>query len=129
MIQNEQNIAEQATGIAENSHGLGKFFRHGGDEVTPQKAYDLLREGQSIEVPNAGAGSYGKFFTGVGFSEVRNVENMSSAGDWTHAVKDGAEGDWYPAFQSNRYPYHGFAYSVDFNQPFPSFESMCESFE
>lgn len=127
----EQISAEQATGIRENPFGLGKYYggaRNNGGRVTPggeeidskEDAYDLLRDGVSIEVPNAGAGSYREFFESLGFTKVEPWETCSSAGDWTFAVKDGEHGDWYPAFQSNRYPYHGFEYSVNF-------ELGCES--
>ncbi len=133
----EKMIAEQATGIAENPHGLGTLYTApwndngrvtgGGDEIeTKEAAYDLLRAGRGIAIPNAGAGSYKQFFTELGFTEAVSFQNSSSAGDWVLAVKDGSEGDWYLAFQTNRYPSHGFEYAVDFDMGFPSFEVLCE---
>jgi len=128
----EQQIAEQATGCRQ--HGtLGQYYagpinRKGrvsseGNELTTKQAYDFLREGGAVSVPNAGAGSYREFFKSLGL-EVEVVEQSSSAGDWTFAVKDGDEGDWYVASQSNRYPRHGFDYCVDFNRPFFSYAQL-----
>ena len=131
-------FAEQATGIAESPHGLGALYtapwndhgtvRPGGEKIeTKEAAYDLLRVwGRGIAVPNAGAGSYYQFFEELGFTGAESIETCSSAGDWTLAVKDGEEGDWYLAHQSNRYPHHGFIYSVDFEHGFPTVEALRE---
>ncbi len=130
-------IAEQATGIAEQPHGLGALYtapwndngtvRPGGEKIeTKEGAYDLLRDGRGVAVPGAGAGSYYQFFEELGFAEVQSVETCSSAGDWTLAVKDGEDGDWYLAYQSQRYPYHGFNYSVDFSHGFSTVEALCD---
>jgi len=127
---------EQATGIVENPHGLGTFYtgrwndnghvQPGDDELTPQEACGWLLEGHPVAVPNAGAGSYAEFFEACGFTEVEVFQNGSSAGDWTFCVRDGPEGAYYAAFQENRYPRHGFEYSVNFDMPFESFAQMCE---
>lgn len=123
----QKQAAEQATGIRESRSGIGTLYSDGGVELTSEQAYDTLREGHTVEVPNAGAGSYEAVFRTVGFSEAKAVEQSSSAGDWTFGVKDGDEGDWYPAFQTNRHPYYGFAYSVDFGRGgFESFEQLCK---
>ena len=118
----EQEMSEQATGIAEHPGGLGKIYagainRNGmcsdpGHELkTLAEIQDYMEEGGDIGIPNAGAGSYRKAFECMGFSKCENFENSSSAGDWSFAVFDGDY--WYPAYQSNRYPRHGFSYTVD----------------
>jgi len=103
--------AEEATGCRQHPKGLGKFYRKGGIEVTPAQAKGLLLEGEAIEVPNAGAGSYSYFFQACGFEETEVIEQCSSAGNWTFAVKLGAV--WYPAWQTNRYPHFGYSYAVN----------------
>jgi hypothetical protein len=121
--------AEEGTGIHENPHGLGKFYLSEDCTVTPTEAYDAMREGKEIEVPNAGAGSNRRFFQACGFTEIKDLNTGSSAGDWEFAAKDGPEGDWYVAFQRNRYPRHGFTYSVNFDMVFESFEQICKYME
>lgn len=129
-------MAEQATGCNANPFGLGIYYggsrntkglvTPGGDELTtPEEAYDLLRSGVSIEVPNAGAGSYREFFESIGITKVEQWDTGSSAGDWSFVVQDGKGGDWYPAFQSNRWPRHGFEYSINFEEPYDSFKEFC----
>lgn len=120
-----QIVAENATGCAENRHGLGKYYNHHGAELTVDQAAQELTEGGTVEVPNAGAGSYRRFFMSVYFTDCRSMETSSSAGDWTLAVKDGDF--WYVASQSNRYPYHGFSYSVDRDFAAESFEELCRA--
>ena len=118
-------MAEEATGIAENPRGLGKLYGDGGFELTPEEAQDLLLKDECVSVPNAGAGSYTKFFTEIGkYQEVETIESGSSAGDWTFGVLD--DGVWYAAFQTNRHPYHGFSYSVNRELCADSFESLCK---
>ena len=109
-------MAEQATGIRGNPNGLGKYYADEHTVLTAEQAYDHMRAGEGVEVPNAGAGSYREFFTSVGFMDVESFDTGSSAGDWNFIVHDGVEGDWYPAFQSNRYPRYGFRYSVNFDE-------------
>lgn len=132
-----KDFAETATGCNENPSGFGQLFtggynddgrcHPGGDPIaTAADAYDVLRAGRTVAVPNAGAGSYAEVFESLGFTEVQDYETMSSAGDWTLVVRDGEGGDFYPAFQTNRYPHFGFEYSVDFEQGAPSFELLCE---
>ena len=140
----DREMAEQATGIQENPNGLGQYYTGysnidgrvipGGVEITQEEAYDILRTGKDhiggVEVPNAGAGSYWEFFTSLGFTEVKGLNDSSSAGDWEFAVKDGDGGDWYIAGQTNRYPRCGFEYwlSLDYGG-FSSFEDLCEMME
>lgn len=122
----DKDNSEQATGIAQNPHGLGKYFADENTVLTPKQAYERLRTGEGdVEVPNAGAGSYKEFFRSLGFTEVEVWDWSSSAGDWTFVVKDGQGGDWYVAYQINRYPRYGMSYSLD---PQWSSESKAELF-
>lgn len=115
--------AEQATGCAGNRAGLGKYYNNQGSELTAEEAQDELLEGGYVEVPNAGAGSYRRFFEAMLFEDCKAMETTSSAGDWTLAVKD--NGTWYAAWQSNRFPRHGFSYSIDRMCSADSFEELC----
>lgn len=121
-------LDEQATGMAQTRKGLGKYYVSESLAVSPTTAYDMLRDGRAacIHIPNAGAGSWREFFASLGIDEVRVVENSSSSGDWLFAVHDGPGGMWYPAFQTNRYPRHGFSYSINFDEPFDTFERLVE---
>jgi hypothetical protein len=120
-------MAEQATGLAQPTKGLGKYYINESLHVSPRSAYDMLREGRAVQIhlPNAGAGSYREFFKSLGLETLVVVNQCSSAGDWVFAVQDGDF--WYPAFQTNRYPRHGFSYSINFDEPFDTFERLCES--
>jgi hypothetical protein len=123
---NQAEISDQATGIAENPSGLGQYYLDGGREVNTEEAQDALLAGEQVEVPNAGAGSFRSFFKSVGCDKVEVWDWTSSAGDWVFGVRDGPEGMWYPAFQSNRYPGHGMSYSIDRGHGFPSWEDLME---
>jgi hypothetical protein len=124
MKTNTQLTCEVATGIVENPHGIGTIYDNNGDPLTPQQAQAHVRNGKCVELPNTGAGSYAKVFKVLGFKKVEVVCWSSSAGDWSFGVSDG--GKWYPAFQNNRYPWHGFSYSVNMDMPFPTFEDLCK---
>lgn len=101
------NFAEQATGCFQ--HGkLGQLYDCQGQQLTDEQAQDLFLDEQPIEVPNAGAGSYRAILKRLGFTAVELSESTSSAGDWTFVAFDGET--WYPVWQSNRYPRHGFSY-------------------
>lgn len=102
--------AEQATGCYQKGKGLGKFYVERGEWITHKAARELFLAGEEIEVPNAGAGSYAQFFETLGFDTWSVWEDGSSAGDWTFKVR--VRGVDHAAFQRNRYPYHGFAYSL-----------------
>ena len=118
-------MADQATGCYGRAE-LGKLYANGGASLTPVAAAQVLRNEQTVEVPNAGAGSYASFFAALGFSEVKTIETTSSAGDWLLGVRDAATGHWHPAWQHNRYPYHGFSYVMEPGQAFESFAELCE---
>jgi len=121
----EKQMAEEATGISENPRGLGKLFACPGVELTPEAARNYISDGELVEVPNAGAGSYTAFFTDIcKFEKVQVIDWTSSAGDWVFGVLDNE--CWYPAFQTNRYPRHGFSYSVDRARCADSFEDLCK---
>ena len=106
----EREIAEQATGCRQHT-ALGKLYADGGRELTREEAQGLIRTGGSVEVPNAGAGSYRQIFVDVlGYKQLEVENTGSSAGDWQFAVED--EDGWHLAEQDNRYPYHGFRYTV-----------------
>ena len=98
----EQLQAEEATGIVENKHGVGKFYAHGGRELTVADAAYCIRNDGSVAVPNAGAGSYREVFEALGYQDVKTFETCSSAGDWSFVVLD--KGLWFMAHQDNRYP-------------------------
>lgn len=120
-----EQMAESATGCVGRSN-LGAFYANGGAELTPEAARAAILEGKAVEVPNAGAGSYARFFQALGFSEVRTVETTSSAGDWMLAVRNNLTGCWHPAWQSNRYPRHGFSYNMEEANSFSSYEELVE---
>lgn len=119
-----QLLEEAATGMHEQATGLGKFYARGGDLLSLCEAEHTLMSGESVEVPNAGSGSYRKFFALTGFDEVKVIDNSSSAGDWSFGVRRGKR--WYLADQSNRYPHYGFRYAVNINRPAKSFQQICE---
>lgn len=130
----ERDMAEQATGIRQRSR-LGKYYagpinRGGhvsdpGTELTADQALEYLHEGGCVGVPNAGAGSYREFFASVGFDELKVIEQCSSAGDWTFGVRK--VDVWCIATQENRYPHHGFNYSVCFETAAPTFKALCDA--
>lgn len=120
----QERAAEDATGCNANPHGLGKLYADGGEVVSVTKAKRLFRDGKSIEIPNAGAGSYNKVLAMLGYKRVEVVDWTSSAGDWTLAIRT-ADG-WKPVSQENRHPYHGFRYALC-STPWPmeTFEELC----
>lgn len=59
-----------------------------------------------------GAGDYYKWAEQQGYTHCAAVDWSSSAGDWSFIVsKDGYE--WFPMYQSNNFPRHGFTRSID----------------
>jgi hypothetical protein len=117
-------IAEEMTGLREHPKGFGQMYADGGNPLDREQAQDWFLDGNSVEVPNAGAGSYEDVFEALGFVEVKPIEWSSSAGDWTFAVRD--DDTWRVAYQSNRYPRHGFSYSLG-SETFESYEDACDS--
>lgn len=104
-------VAEEATGVPQRGKYLRRMYTRDGNGIAPIIAQRELRNGQVIEVPNAGAGSYAAFFECMGFRSTETVDTSSSAGDWSFLLKD-KDGTWRIGFQTNRYPYYGMAYTV-----------------
>ena len=116
-----KNIAEQATGIEER--GKLQFWSSKGERIERKEAKRRIEEGEMIEVPSAGAGSYDEIFQDLGFEEIRDIFLSSSAGDWTFGVKD--KRGWRVAGQENRYPYYGFKYWIG-KESFKDFETLLD---
>ncbi len=110
-----ESMADEITGIRESASGIGQYYLPGSEQgikVTPEEAATAIWAGKCVEVPNAGAGSYGTFFASIGFTNVEVWEQSSSAGEWSFTMYDPGQQMWYAGFQSNRYPHHGFRYSI-----------------
>ncbi len=101
----EKEMCESATGIKQGKT-LGTFYDNKGNEITIKKARQLFRQGETVEVPNAGAGSFREVLKRLGYKKVDVYEWCSSAGDWTFRIKG------HYVSQENRYPYHGFKYGL-----------------
>lgn len=103
-----KQACEDSTGCAERIMGGGRFYvnEDGGVAVSDTKAQYLFRHGFEIEAPNAGAGSYKAVLERLGFKSADVIDWTSSAGDWCFKVRGGY------VTQRNRYPYHGFGYSL-----------------
>ena len=102
----EKILCEQATGCSQHGN-IGKFYDNTGCEISIKYARKIFRQGNTVEVPNAGAGSFREVFKMLGYKKVDVYEWSSSAGDWTFILR----GKGY-ACQENRYPYHGFRYGL-----------------
>ena len=136
MIRTMAIVEEQATGCVQRGPSYGPLYagpiNRAGHTSSPGTLVDVeaakvhLREGGRIDVPNAGASSYRSVFPDLGFDQVVRLESSSSAGDWTLGVRQGQI--WYLAFQENRYPGHGFGYSVHWGRPADSQEELERMF-
>ena len=131
----EQETCEQATGIVENPHGVGMIYSGpkntnghvtpGGVRLTVAEARQAIQDGETIEIPNAGAGSYRKVFIDLlDYKKIEVVCWSSSAGDWQFGVFDGEQ--WIACGQENRYPRHGFRYWVNDEHTANTFEELCQ---
>jgi hypothetical protein len=104
-------VAEQATGYVATMEDGGPFYigdgRGGGVRLADHEAAKHIRTGEPVEVPNAGAGDYREIAQRLDLGKVEVVDWTSSAGDWTFRLEDGSG-----LFQENRYPGHGFKYSI-----------------
>ena len=106
----EAEIADQATGCREVTP-RGQLYLRGGFKVTDEEARKAFCEGETIEDPNAGAGSYRNFLERMGISGTIDVfDQTASSGDWTLLVEV-MDTEWAMIIQANRYPYHGFRYT------------------
>ena len=101
-------IAEELTGIRAAAENGGPFYVRDGEQVSDEEARERFLNGETIEAPNAGAGSYDDVLARLGFDDVQVEDWTSSAGDWCFIVS----GDRF-VFQENRYPYHGFKYTLE----------------
>jgi hypothetical protein len=100
-------IAEMATGIRERVADGGQFYDGRGEKISDTQARRLVREGEVVEAPNAGSGSYRAVARRLGYSKLEVEDWTSSAGDWCFRLHGGKF-----MWQNNRYPRHGFSYSV-----------------
>ncbi len=101
----EREICESATGIRQRN-GIDRFYNSQGNEISIKEAKQLFRRGEVVEVPNAGAGSFREVLKTLGYEKVDVDCWSSSAGDWSFKIRG------HYVYQENRYPYHGFRYSL-----------------
>jgi hypothetical protein len=101
----EKQVCKDATGIRQ-CKTLGKFYDGKGNEIKISQARKIFRQGEIVEVPNAGAGSFREVLKMLGYKKIDVYEWCSSAGDWTFKIKG------HFVCQENRYPYFGFRYSL-----------------
>lgn len=124
-----REISEQATGVVQRGK-LGQFYLVSANDdpppLTDEEARAHLEGAEFIAVPNAGAGSYREFFARMGFKDIKTIDHTSSAGDWCFGVQR-QDGVWTLAFQENRYPRHGFNYSLQPQYQAGSFEVLVNS--
>lgn len=105
----EEHLAEQATGCRAVIRNGGPLYTNNGERVSDARARAIVRQGGTVEAPNAGAGSYRAIAARLGFHKIE-VENWSSsAGDWCFRLHGGRF-----LWQENRYPRCGFRYAVGF---------------
>ncbi len=127
MKANEQKMCEDMTGCSQK--GELKYYSTESKEgtlITKKEATELLQNGKEIAIPQAGAGNYTEVFTSLGFDDVKVVDWTSSAGDWAFGVKN--EHGWFAAFQSHRYPFHGYIYTVNTDYGFfDTFDDLCKA--
>jgi len=119
MRKHEKEMAEEATGCIQR--GRLQFKDVNGD-ITNYEARRRLFAGEEVAAPGAGAGSYNEAFKALGFDCVGTWETGSSAGDWSFLLHD--KTGWRAGCQENRYPYHGFRYSIDREGIFSGYETM-----
>jgi hypothetical protein len=119
------SMAESATGMFAGYDELANMCDEHGNLITVEQARQLLFDAEEpIILPNAGAGTYKKVISEIlQADELEVIDWTSSAGDWTLAYKDGDT--WYPLFQSNRWPMHGFSYSIDRSCGADTFDELC----
>lgn len=115
-------IANQATGCYPS--GNIQFYNNKRIKLTLKQAIKAINQGDVVEVPDAGAGSYDEIFKMLGFTKIQAICLTSSAGDWSFGVKD--KTGWRLASQENRYPYRGFRYIIDPDHSFTTFKQLYE---
>ena len=100
-------IAEQTTGCRERVRDGGRFYSSNGEEISDTVSRRAVREGETVELPNAGAGSYKEVARRLGFKKIEVDDWTSSAGDWCFKLQGGRF-----MWQENRWPYSGFRYNI-----------------
>ena len=107
----EQYIAESMTGCVATRNPAcvkgGQLYDDKDNKLSDTEARKWFRKGDTIHVPNAGAGSYKTILRRLGFKWCKVEDWTSSAGDWCFRV-------WGKRIvsQSNLHPHHGFSYSL-----------------
>ena len=102
----EKQMCEQATGCRERQDGM-RFYDGDGNAVSDTAARRIVREGEPVEVPGAGAGSYRGIAWRLGYTRLEVEDWTSSAGDWCFRLHGGKY-----MWQENMWPSHGFRYRV-----------------
>ena len=100
-------IAEQTTGCRERMRHGDRFYSRSVGELSDTAARRSVREGESVELPNASAGSYKEVARRLGFKKIEVEDWTSSAGDWCFKLKGGRF-----MYQTNLWPHSGFRYSI-----------------
>jgi hypothetical protein len=108
----EQQMAEEATGIV--SRGPLRLFRADTEEeIDATTARGLLLSGVGVVCPGAGAGGYKDLCGMLELGPASVYDNSSSAADWSFWLPE----FWKMLFQTNRFPFHGFLYTVGEPEP------------
>lgn len=78
-----------------------------GEPVSDTEARRRFRDGTPVELVNVSPNHYKSVLDRLGYTKVSAYDWTSSAGDWTLRIRGGY------VFQENRYPYHGFRYTLE----------------
>jgi hypothetical protein len=103
--------AEEATGCARAAGPLRLYDDSDESEISHEQAARVLLDGDVVAWPSAGAGSYTELARALGWEVERVLDWTSSAGDWQILLSIPEKGQRV-LVQTNRYPYHGFKYTV-----------------
>lgn len=101
-------VEEEATGMKQAPGNLVFYFGENDPVDDPLEIRRRLEDGETLEVPGAGAGTYRELARFLDLGPVEPLETMSSAGDWTFNLPELEA----TLFQENRYPYRGFNYKI-----------------
>jgi len=123
-------VAEEATGCYQHCVNA-QLYLEGGCKVDDSKAAELIRSGEAIHDPNAGAGTYSRFAERMGFERIERFDQTSSAGDWVFVVlekdREGESAEWHLLHQENRHPGHGFKYLRSARAWYGTYDEVLES--
>jgi len=100
-------IAAQTTVFHECRQNVDHFYSHDGSELSDTAARRAVRDGESVGLPNASAGSYREVARRLGFKKIEVEDQTSSAGDWCLKLRGGRF-----MWQTNQWPYSGFRYVI-----------------